>query len=257
MYHEIVQGQPKEIHAVSADQFALQMQWLAEAGYQTASLEDWLAACAGARPPLPHKSVVITFDDGYLDNYSHALPILREHNFQATIFLVSGLMEHTSRWREPEFSQAPLMSWAQARAMTTQGITFGSHTVNHPDLTAVDLPTVRQELTESKQQIEQALGQPVVTFAYPMSRYNRQVRAVVPECGYQAACICPTGYVGQAGSHPFELLRITLLATDTLEDFSQKMRTTLRRRLHWYRRVAGRWKRQLLAAGRQDAQSPR
>jgi peptidoglycan/xylan/chitin deacetylase (PgdA/CDA1 family) len=247
LYHEIVKGKPKEIHAVKVGQFEQHMGWLAQNGYHSVSFEDWLAARAGDRSRLPPRSVVITFDDGYLDNYQNAWPVMQKYGQCGTIYLVSTLVGRTSSWRGGELDFAPLMTWDQADEMARSGFSFGSHTATHPDLAASSLETVRDEFSRSKREIEQGLGRPVISLAYPMSRYTPQVRDLAPLAGYQAACVSPTGYVGQAGSRPFEQYRVTILANDTLETFSQKMRTTLPRRLHWYRRVAGSIKRKLLA----------
>lgn len=250
LYHEVVAEEPQEVHAVSVDQFTEQMAWLHRAGYQVVGLGDWLSARAGIGPVLPRKAVAITFDDGYLDSYTNALPILLEHGFQATVFLVTRLMGQSSKWREGQLALAPMLTWEQVVEMAGQGIHFGSHTATHPDLTRLDDRSVLEELCRSREQIEQALGRPATTLAYPSNRFTRQTKMLAQQSGYQAACACPTGYVGQAGADSFELRRITILASDTLDDFIGKVRGTLRRRLGWYKRVLSGWRRSVLVGWR-------
>lgn len=249
MYHEVVADRPQEAHAVSVAQFKAQMQWLHENGYTVVALSQMLAARSrGAR--LPRRAVAITFDDGYRDNHEQAWPVLQAHAYTATIFLVSGLMSQTSQWRAGSLGQAPLLSWAQAREMAAQGVSFGSHTVTHPDLATLSAGQAEHELRASRADIEAHLGRPVHLLAYPYSRFTPQVKQSLPDYGYQLACACPTGYVGATDRDLLELKRITLLAEDTLEDFGRKVRGSLRRRLAWYRRVAGGWYHRWLSPNR-------
>src|SRR5579859_1596063 len=109
MYHEVTEHEPEEIHAVSTAAFSAQMRWLRQAGYEAVSLPDCLAA--GGRRPLTHANpIVITFDDGYRNNYTNAWPILAEHGFVGTIFLVTGRMGQTSAWRPGALGRAPLLA---------------------------------------------------------------------------------------------------------------------------------------------------
>ena len=245
-YHEVTSNQPQEIHAVSTKQFSQQIKWLVDAGYHSITFNDWYGFKSGRVEHLPPNPIIITFDDGYLDNYVNALPILLEHNFKATIFLVSGFMGKTSYWRGNGFRKTPLMSWKNAREIMSSGINFGSHTINHYDLTAISLSTAWEEVYMSKIQIEHELGQAVTVLAYPMSRYNSSILKLVQESKYLSACICPTDYIGNAGNRAYELVRLTVLASDTIDSFSSKVRGTLFKRLRWYRRIAGKVKRKIL-----------
>ena len=248
MYHEVTKQEPAEIHAVSKAAFGAQMRWLQQAGYQTVALADWLAAAGGGRRRLTGKPIIITFDDGYRDNHTNAWPILAEYGFTATIFLVTGRMGQTSDWRPGALGRAPLLTWAQARELAGAGLRFGSHTVNHVDLNAAPATVVEQELRASRSDIQQALGVAVDHLAYPYSRFNAQVKDLARQAGYRTACSCPTGYVSSANRDPYDLRRITVLAADQLSDFAAKVRGDWRRRLDWYRRVFGQWRRRRLGA---------
>ncbi len=247
LYHEVTAETPNEIHAVSRVQFADQMQWLQDDGWVVLPLDELLAARAKRCPALPPRAVAITFDDGYLDTYAEPWPILQRQRYPATVFLVSGLVGRTSEWRSGSLAHAPLLSWQHVREMRNSGITFGSHSVAHRDLAALPLRLVEQELRLSRQTIEQELGEPAHNLAYPYSRFTPEVKGLAGECGYQAAYTAPTGYTGAPGRDLFALQRITILANDSIEEFGRKVRGDLRRRLAWYRRVAGRWYRQQLS----------
>ena len=248
MYHEVTDQQPEELHAVSRTAFAAQMRWLHTAGYQTVALADWLQTASSARLRQTGKSIIITFDDGYRDNHTHAWPILAEYGFSATIFLVTGRMGHSSDWRSGSLSRAPLLTWQEARELAATGIRFGSHTVNHADLNAAPPAVAEQELRASRADLQQALGVAVDHLAYPYSRFNAQVKDLARQAGYHTACSCPTGYVGGANHDPYDLRRITILAADQMSDFAAKVRGDWPRKLSWYRRVFGAWRRRQLGA---------
>ena len=237
-YHEIVIDQPKEIHAVHISDFAEQMAWLKQNGYQVVPLSDWIGCAEGWNSS---NTIAITFDDGYQDNHDNALPVLLEHNYPATIFLTTNLIGHTSRWRKTstdrpdQAGEAAMLTWEQVIEMVAQRIEFGSHTVSHADLTALAPAEVEFELRTSRQTIEDHLGLPVRFFSYPYSRSSPAIQRQVQSAGYLAACTYLPFYVGQAGKNPFELQRIGILAEDRLDDFSQKIKTHPRRRLKWQR----------------------
>jgi peptidoglycan/xylan/chitin deacetylase (PgdA/CDA1 family) len=246
MYHEVTKGIPEEIHGVSVERFAEQMRWLAESGYDVLTLDSWLAQSGHKDRRLWRNTVAITFDDGYLDNYENAWPILQQHNFSATIFLIAGLMGQTSRWRPGALRESRLLSWQQARELADHEVALGGHTLTHPNLTALAAAEVEHELTQSRDLLEQNLSRSIKTFSYPYSGVNPTVKTLVAQAGYKLACSCPTGYVGQAGVDLFDLQRITVLASDTLSDFQQKIQGTLRRHLRWQYMRFGTWRRHLL-----------
>ncbi len=246
LYHEVVAGEPQDIHAVSQEQFRGQLRWLNDAGYQIVPLPDQLLVSPPASRPIRPKTVAITFDDGYHDNYTMAWPVLAEMQMSATIFLVAGLVGETSTWRSGTNRLAPLLTWNQVIEMSNAGITFGAHTMSHIDLTSSDLAALPRELKESRLIIEKALNRPVKLMAYPFSRFTPTVKLAVRQAGYQIACSCPTSYVGAANDDAYDLRRITVLASDGLSDFGAKVNGSLGLRLKRYRQLAGEWRRRLL-----------
>jgi peptidoglycan/xylan/chitin deacetylase (PgdA/CDA1 family) len=195
-YHK-VDNQPLAL-SLSPQEFDEQMSYLAENGYNTIS-PDQLSAYLKYGRPLPDKPVLITFDDGYRDNYTNAFPILKKYGFTATIFLVTSLVGHDDRF----------LTWDQVREMQKSGFTFGSHTVNHLALTKLTDEQVQSELVESSREIERELGTRPRYFAYPTGAYNRQLAEMVRQAGYRAAFTIRYGQVG-LNSDPFALERIPI-----------------------------------------------
>ena len=168
--------------SVTPTDFAAQMDWLRDSGYHPISTADLYAFLKGARG-LPSKPVVLTFDDGYADFYTTALPILRSHDFRATAYVVSGFVG----W--PGY-----MTAAQVLEADRSGIEIGSHTVNHSNLARLSYGAVRSQLVDSKLFLERLLGHPVVAFCYPSGKFNSTVAWQVADAGFSDATTTMFGY---------------------------------------------------------------
>lgn len=143
--------------------FSRQMRWLRNAGYRTIDLSEALTGLqAGADLS---KTIVITFDDGYRDFYTDALPVLKQCAFKATIFLATDRIRKTPA----RIEGAEYLTWSEVQELHTEGIRFGSHTVSHPDLRSLGPDQLDYELGRSKEIIEQRLGAPVDSFSYPFA----------------------------------------------------------------------------------------
>lgn len=175
-----------EIHVPPA-RFAEQLALLRALGRTAIPLSRYVAYRRGGAA-LPPRPVVITFDDGYLDNYEHALPILAEHGCPATVFLVADLLGGTNTW-DPHEPPAPLLGLAHAREMQRAGVEFQSHTCTHARLPALPPATARRELRRSREALEQALGAPVTAVAYPWGAYDADTLRAAEDAGYEAGLI--------------------------------------------------------------------
>ncbi len=138
---------------------------------------------------MPRRAVALTFDDGWLDTYAAALPILVRFRVPATVFLVSG-----------RIGLREYVGWGEIREMRSCGITFGAHTVSHPRLTEIPPEQARGEIEDSKKQLEDGLGEEVPTFCYPYGFFNRGVRDMVQAAGFRAACCNTPGGVARRRS---------------------------------------------------------
>jgi peptidoglycan/xylan/chitin deacetylase (PgdA/CDA1 family) len=184
--------------SLTPQEFDDQMAFLYENGYHTITPDQLMGYLKYGRE-LPEKPILLSFDDGYLDNYTNAYFIMKKYGFTATIFLVTSKIG-----QDPRF-----MSWDQIREMQQNGFVFGSHTVDHQPLTSLSPEAALNELEESSRIIEEQLGTKPRYFAYPSGAYNRQVEELVRQAGYRAAF---TVRYGQAGleSDPLAIERIPI-----------------------------------------------
>jgi peptidoglycan/xylan/chitin deacetylase (PgdA/CDA1 family) len=190
VYHQITSLPPeRDPYAISVtpEAFAAQMEYLHDGGYHVLRLSDAVKMMQRGEA-LPPKALAITFDDGYRDNYTTALPVLKRYGFPATIYLVADRMGESAVWDGERGAATPLLTWDEAREMQSAGIEFGSHTCSHPALDELEAGQARREICASKHVIEDHLSSSVATLAYPYTRFTRQVQDIVEACGYLAAC---------------------------------------------------------------------
>jgi len=189
-YHKIGVPPPgsklKELW-VSQKKFRAQVKYLLDHGYTTLLFSDLRKAYRG-ETPLPEKAVLITFDDGYENNYLNAWPVLKELGAKGNIFVVFNTIGSVNSWHNPA-SEAwvNMATLAQLREMQDSGvIEYGSHTMNHPHLSALQPGDAAWEMNESKRQLEAALGRELCAFAYPYGdgAYIPSIRGSALEAGY-------------------------------------------------------------------------
>jgi peptidoglycan/xylan/chitin deacetylase (PgdA/CDA1 family) len=182
------EGNPHLRPAKIAD-FEKQMQYLSKV-YNPISLEK-MAQHIQNGTSLPSKAIAVTFDDGYQDNYENAYPILKKYNIPATFFLTTGFIGtgEIPAWDKGYYTgeKALMLSWEQVREMSDNGISFGSHTLTHPFLTRIPHKHAQREISLSKDIIEQKIGKPVTTFAYPSGNFDADIKGIVKGAGYSAA----------------------------------------------------------------------
>ena len=202
-YHQI-NDRDKNALTLSSREFADQMEYLASSGYHTITLEE-LADALEARRPLPENPVLLTFDDGYRDNYDVAYPILKEHGMKAAIFLVT---DYVSLY--PNY-----LTWEEVRDMQQNGIEFGSHTLNHIDLTTCGTPEeLQKQLVNSKTALEWRLNRPVTFLAYPCGSRDRIVIEALKRAGYRGAFTVDMGS-DHPGDNMYELRRIPIFGSNS------------------------------------------
>lgn len=160
---------------------------LEKAGYRTVTLAE-ASDCVRSHTPLPERSCVITFDDGYESVFRSAFPILRRHNMRATVFLTAGDTppEEEDR-RFPSLSGRTMLNWREVKEMAAAGWEMGAHTVTHPDLTRLSAPQVEREMQGSQQRLLQALGIESAPFAYPFGRHDQTARELAARY-FSCAC---------------------------------------------------------------------
>jgi peptidoglycan/xylan/chitin deacetylase (PgdA/CDA1 family) len=204
MYHSISDDQEPGISPyyrtiTTPLRFAEQMHTLRSLGWRALNLRDGLLALANSTPMPGEKAVVLTFDDGFRDFYTAAMPVLDEFGFSATVYLPSGLIGNGTR--RMCLHGRRCLSWSEVRELNALGIEFGSHTVNHPELVNLSWLEIESEIRSSKSEIENRLGRGITSFAYPYAfpRANKafvmRMRGVLEAAGYQT---CVTTEIGLA-----------------------------------------------------------
>jgi peptidoglycan/xylan/chitin deacetylase (PgdA/CDA1 family) len=221
-YHSV---RPAHAYATTPADFRAQLSYLKN-NFSVISLSEF-HALRSRGIPLPAKSAVITFDDGFQDNYQYAYPVLRELGFPATIFLATGFIngevDITRGWQD--YCGLDPLKWSQILEMSQSGIGFGAHTHTHPILTAITLDEAEAEIVRSKTAIAGRLGSPPQHFAFPQGQpraFNPSIIRLLEKHGFQLACSTIWG-TSNADTDLFSLHRVRIDACDTFGDFVAKV----------------------------------
>jgi peptidoglycan/xylan/chitin deacetylase (PgdA/CDA1 family) len=226
MYHRLtVRPEPHPFSLVAA-RFRRQLAVLRALGYRSVSPTDIARATVGELR-LARRSIAITFDDGYLDTLTVALPLLREFGFTAVCYVVLERVGRSSDWTAP----APLMDWADLRRWLAEGMAIGSHSRSHRDLTLLSAAELREEVEGSRAGLEDRLGVAVPSFAYPFNRCGARELDAVRTAGYAAGCAGP-----ELRRSVFGLTRVAG-ACDSLGWFLLQLLPSYPELRHLYRRI--------------------
>ena len=209
MYHHIsVSPVDTELY-VPPDKFADEMKLLHNWGYTTITTTMLVQAITHGASLPPHP-IIITFDDSLGSQYTNAFPVMKEYGFTGVLYTVVGFMNKTSGVAaDPTY-----LTTDQIKEMAAAGWEIGSHTETHQDLTVMTDDQLHFEIIQSRKDLEQELGVPILTFAYPGGFTNSAVDDYVHFAGYIAA-MGATGYTADQGkSNLFELQRCEIKGTD-------------------------------------------
>ncbi len=226
MYHgirsELGTRHPYFETSTAPELFAKHMEFLRENGYATVSINEVVeAAMVGLNG---RKRVAITFDDGFRDFYTHAFPVLSQYGMKATVFIVSGWTKDERVVRDGR----EYLTWQEVREMNAHWIRIGSHTVNHPELYALDASSLEYEVRESKEEIESKLGEAIDSFSHPYAfpeqdrRYVERLKELLQAHGYQNGVSTILGTASQDHDW-FFLPRLPVNSHDDLRFFRAKL----------------------------------
>ena len=218
MYHAFALGGERPSRfVVSRRAFERQLRWLARRR-PVLRLEDLLAHRRTHRLP-PARAVVVTIDDGYDDVRSEAHPALRALGIPATLFVVTKRMGEANRW-DPDGPLAgrPLVSWRDAGELHRDGLSLGAHTRTHPALPELSPEELEVEVAGSREDLAEALGEPVETFAYPYGKWDEATAQAVARAGFGGAVSVRTGR-NCAATPPYALRRVEIHGDDSLARF--------------------------------------
>ncbi|ASM35117.1 polysaccharide deacetylase [Campylobacter sputorum subsp. bubulus] len=228
MYHMIANHLPKNKSKfnrlrVSPKSFEKQLIWLKKNGFKSYFLSE-------LSPNLEPKSVVITFDDGYKDNFTNALPLLKKYGFKATIFIVCNRFDNN--WASdkdlkkpsPELNAEEMLSDDEVKMMIESGfIEIGSHTLNHANLPSLSLKEKEMEIKNSKSLIEEKFGITCKSFAYPFGFYDKNDIILAKNSGYKFATTTTPDVVRSKYSN-FEIPRLMISGRGNLLHFILKIK---------------------------------
>jgi peptidoglycan/xylan/chitin deacetylase (PgdA/CDA1 family) len=212
MYHEIadIAETPSRL-AVSPSVFADHLAYLSEAGFTTITAGVLSSILADGAGDLPERPVVLTFDDGYGDFYTEAVPLLKQHEFTGTLFMTTG-------WVGKEGERKRMLNWRELAEAEQAGIEIGAHTCKHPQLDQLPENLMREELYVSKSELEDNLGLKVPGLAYPYGYSNAKVRRVARDIGYDYA-YAVNNELTTSAADAFALPRLTVRRATSMDDF--------------------------------------
>src|SRR5487761_304635 len=224
MYHSISEA-TRRAHAyyetaTTPQVFQEHIKFLHDNGYQTISLAEAVSALQESGE-CATKQVAITFDDGFRDFYTHAFPVLSAYGCGAAVFLPTAFVGG-------KFKGSECLTWSEVRSLHKAGVRFGSHTVSHPQLAQAAPEQLNYELRGSKQTLEDKLGCPVDSFAYPYAfpeanrAFRRSLRAALEDAGYRNGVSTIIGRADGAGGL-FWMKRLPVNAHDDLSLFRAKL----------------------------------
>ena len=213
MYHEVVEangfdaiaGRIQTDYVVSTETFEAHLRRLHELGCSSidlGALIGWLRDGT----PIPPRSVVITFDDGFAGNATLATPLLEKYGFTATFFIATN-----------RIGDAAMLSWEQLRDMAARGMAIESHTASHPLLSTLSAEETRREFIHSREALESGLGTSVNYISLPNGDSNPWYASLACQCGYHGGCGSEFG-VNDREVDPYFLRRIAIKRNTTVRD---------------------------------------
>ena len=213
MYHSINHEKKPNCLRVPSQKFAAEMKWLFDNGYHTLSLGELFDAATGSKT-VPEKSVVLTFDDGYRDNYQSALPVLRQYHFKATVFMITAKINDTKNG---------YLTADELKEMDKSGFAVECHTVSHPDLSELSYKQQYRQLFDSRETLQKLLGHPVDFLAYPSGEYNSNTIAAAKKIGYRL-CFKEKGGMARLTDNLYAFPRA--FVGEDLKDFIKRVKGT-------------------------------
>lgn len=195
---------------VAPHNFDAQMALVAQRGFHAITMAQLVGQLKGGKS-LPAKPIVVSFDDGWAEQYTVAFAVLKKYRLSGTFFVYTRPLDH-----------AQFMTWSQLQEMSAAGMDIQPHTLTHPHLRALAPDEAMKEIADSKSILETRLGKPMIAFAYPFGEYNAAVIDMLKRAGFEAAVTLDPGY-RQRADELFTLHRIRVSYNDTLDDFAKRL----------------------------------
>lgn len=232
-YHSVTADGPPFL-SITPETFRRQLEALRRWRYEGGGHRQLAALADGQRPRRP--LAFLTFDDGYLDNFTRAFPLLQEYGFPAIVFILPPLVDSAGAMDWPEVADQSLaypevmrsLDWGMVEAMAEGGIDFGAHTLTHPHLPELGDEELRHELADSRARVVERLGR-CDSIAYPFGDWDDRVAAAAAQAGFQFAFTMPRG--AQATASRLSIPRVAVDHRDSRARFLLKLAPPGRRLL--------------------------
>ncbi|MBI5787633.1 MAG: polysaccharide deacetylase family protein [Candidatus Schekmanbacteria bacterium] len=222
LYHS-VSDKSNYPYAISVDEFSWQMEYLHKHKVTVDSLENVLSK-RQYHNDIHGRRVVISFDDGYEDNFTAAVPVMDKYGYKATIFISTAFIGDSNRWEDPAFPRLKMMNRDQIMELAKRGHTIGGHTHGHINMAAQDLTKVKEDLAAARRFLFQDIKSKFIPFAYPFGKYNQNIIDLIQQEGY--SCAVTAG--GFWGNNPhiskWELRREDIHRNTRRRDFMAQVR---------------------------------
>ncbi len=240
VYHSVSDDPPPYIRdfTVSSRTFARQLDLIEAAGLTALTVSQF--AIMAREGCLPERPVLITFDDGWADTLTAALPQLQQRGMPATLYVATGFLRGGSRSTRIGAPASTALQWSDLHHLVDGGFELGAHTVSHPELDVVRRRAARLEIAVSRRDLQDYLGRSIESFAYPHGYHDRTVRTMVAAAGFTSACVVKNAFASRHGD-PMSLARILVRSDTSLATMHSWLRgegaPVDDRREHWRTRV--------------------
>ena len=225
MYHRVINNPENEgVYGtyIYEDMFKKHLQYLKDKNYTVITFKDLDKIGWRNRFEKGRKYIILTFDDGYKDNYDLAFPILKEFNFKATIFLMGSSTYNEWDVKAGGERKFSLMSVEMIKEMQDYGIEFGAHTFNHPKINTLSNEEIEHQIVDVKKPLEEKIGKEIITFAYPYGILNDYAKEMAKKAGYTFALATDSGSVCLSDDL-YQIRRIAIFPNTNLFSFKRKV----------------------------------
>jgi peptidoglycan/xylan/chitin deacetylase (PgdA/CDA1 family)/glycosyltransferase involved in cell wall biosynthesis len=241
MYHKIPDQPPATKHQifVTKENFARHLAYFKSRDLSPITFQDYQDFASGRRKlaEFPRRPIILTFDDGYTDNYTNLLPLMQQYGYRGVLYLLGDFEVRYNQWDlavDPTEPRADLMSEAQKQAFVAAGWEIGAHTLTHPHLAGLPAAEAAREIAQSKAELERRLGIRILSFAYPYGDLSAETKALVQQAGFTYAVATDSGGMHLEDDR-MQIFRINMFPHESASSLFKKTST-------WYRRYY-RWKR--------------
>ncbi|HET9502228.1 MAG TPA: polysaccharide deacetylase family protein [Hymenobacter sp.] len=242
MYHKIPDAPLASKHQifVTRADFAKHLAYFNAHGFTPITFRDYQEFASGRRSlaGFPRRPVILTFDDGYTDNYTNLLPLMQQYGYRGVLYLLGDFDIRYNQWdlatdlTEP---RADIMDRAQKQAFVAAGWEIGAHTMSHAKLPELPAATALAEMRDSKAALEEALNTEIISFAYPYGALNEEVKALTQQAGFTYAVATDTGGLHLEDDR-MQIFRINMFPHETPGSLFKKTATWYRKYYCWKRK---------------------